>query len=76
MSFSEYMNRGNSNAQTVSISFWLPVQVALLVLYYGNIVPNLPWWLVWLPSLALLLVIFVVMIIVAIVLLVAWWGNH
>jgi len=45
-----------------SIGLWLPAQVILLVLYYGNIVPTLPWWVVWFPSLLAIagLVIFIV----------------
>jgi len=38
----------NSN---ITIGFWLPTQVIMLVLYYGNILPSLPWWIVWFPSL-------------------------
>jgi hypothetical protein len=30
---------------------WLLLQVALLVLYYGNIYPDLPWFVVWFPCL-------------------------
>lgn len=30
---------------------WLLAQATLLVLHYGNIVQNLPWWVVWFPSL-------------------------
>jgi len=34
--------------------FWLIAQVALLVIHYGDIVANLPWWVVWFPSLLLI----------------------
>lgn len=42
------------STQSISISFWLPTQVALLVLFYGGFAPSLPWWVVWLPSLIIL----------------------
>lgn len=49
--------------QSVSISFYLPVQVALLVLFYGNIIPTLPWWLVWLPTILVGAVVVIFLII-------------
>jgi hypothetical protein len=55
--------------QNITIGFWLPTQVALLILYYGGICPTLPWWLVWFPSLlvlGLLAIFFVIMIIITI----------
>jgi hypothetical protein len=32
-------------------------QIALLVLYYGNIMPTLPLWVVWFPALCFLAVL-------------------
>jgi hypothetical protein len=54
----------------VTISFWLPTQIVLLVLFYGGIMPNLPLWLVWLPSLLVIafFVVIAVIIIVAVIL--------
>lgn len=54
----------------ITIGFWLPTQAALLVLFYGGILPNLPWWVVWLPSLLVIasIVIILVIVVVAIVL--------
>jgi hypothetical protein len=49
----------------------LLAQVALLVLYYGGVYPNLPWWVVWFPYLITggiivgALVIFAIFIIIA-----------
>jgi hypothetical protein len=60
-----------ADAQTVSVSFYLPVQIALLVLFYGNIMPTLPMWLVWLPTLLLLGVI-----VIAVVLIIAFFSNR
>jgi hypothetical protein len=54
----------------ISISFYLPVQVALLVLFYGGIMPTLPLWLVFLPSILLgvvWLICLVILIVAAIV---------
>jgi len=36
---------------------WLVAQVALLVAYYGEFVPTLPWGVVWFPSLLLVAVL-------------------
>ncbi len=55
-----------SSTSNVSISFYLPVQIALLVLFYGGIMPTLPLWLVFLPTLVLLGTIGIVIIVVAI----------
>lgn len=63
-----------SDTSKISISFWLPTQIALLVIYYGNIVPGLPMWLVWLPTLIFgvlfcgLIVILLISLIIAYVL--------
>lgn len=55
----------------ISIGLWLPTQVALLVLFYGGILPALPWWVVWLPSLLVIAFIVVALIILLIVLVLA-----
>lgn len=60
-----------SSTQSVSISFYLPVQVGLLILYYGGIVTTMPWWLVWLPSLLVLGAIGVIIIIAIIAFIMA-----
>jgi hypothetical protein len=36
------------------------IQIALLVLYYGNLV-NIPLWLAWLPCLSFLVIIFCIL---------------
>jgi len=57
----------------ITIGFWLPTQVLLLVLYYGGILPSLPWWIVWFPSLivagifAIAVILMVIMILAAII---------
>ena len=53
--------------QNITIGFWLPTQVALLILYYGGICPTLPWWLVWFPSLIVLGLIAITVVIVGII---------
>ena len=53
--------------QNITIGFWLPTQVALLILYYGGIYPTLPWWLVWFPSLIVLGLIAITVVIVGII---------
>ena len=53
-----------TSTSNVSISFYLPVQVALLILFYGNILPTLPLWLVFLPTLIVLGALGVVIIVV------------
>ena len=55
----------------VSIGFWLPTQAALLVLFYGGIMPNLPWWVVWLPSLIVLGLLGIALVILAFVVVLA-----
>jgi len=50
--------------------FWLITQVALLILYYGNIVPSLPWWVVWFPSLLILGVIGIIVIVMIAVIII------
>lgn len=57
--------------QSVSISFFLPTQVALLVLYYGNILPTLPLWVVWLPCIIVGIACAVVLITVIIMMIYA-----
>jgi len=51
----------------VSIGFWLPTQATLLVLFYGGIMPNLPWWVVWLPTLIILGFLAIAVVIVILV---------
>ena len=50
----------------ITIGFWLPTQVILLVLYYGGILPSLPWWIVWFPSLIIIGFIALAVVIMAI----------
>ena len=55
----------------MSIGFWLPTQAVLLVLFYGGIMPNLPWWVVWLPSLIALGILAIAVIIIILVVIAA-----
>jgi len=54
------------STSSVTISFWLPVQAALLVLFYGNILPTLPLWLVWLPTILLGICLLILLITIVI----------
>lgn len=47
----------------ILISFFLPVQIILLVLFYGNILPMLPLWVVWSPCILVLAIIFLPIIV-------------
>jgi hypothetical protein len=49
---------------------WLVSQIALLVLYYGNVYPSLPWWVVWFPTLLLGVVIVIALVIFIIALVI------
>lgn len=55
----------------ITIGFWIPTQVLLLVLYYGGILPSLPWWVVWFPSLIVLGLLAVWVMFIVIILLIA-----
>ena len=48
----------------------LIIQIALWVLYYGNFITTLPWWVVWAPCLLVagVLVVIAVMLAVAVIL--------
>jgi len=47
------------------------MQIVLLVLYYGNILPMLPWWVVWMPGMILGTAIVASLLFAAIILVVA-----
>lgn len=56
---------------SVTIGFWLPTQALLLVMHYGGFVSNLPWWVVWFPSLLVLAGIALVFIFLFFVMVIA-----
>jgi hypothetical protein len=63
------------STQSISVSFYLPVQIALLVLFYGNILPTLPIWLVWAPSLIIVGLLVIAAVILLVALIAAFFSN-
>jgi hypothetical protein len=45
------------------------IQAAMLVLYYGGIFPNLPWWVVWFPFLVVAAILGIVLLIILVLLI-------
>lgn len=44
--------------------FWYGIiQISLLILKYGGMIPNLPWWVMWMPTIIVGVIIGVAMII-------------
>jgi ABC-type multidrug transport system permease subunit len=53
------------------IPWVLIIQVILLVIGYGNIIPNLPWFVIWFPCLLVVGILSLYLLIIAIILIVA-----
>jgi hypothetical protein len=54
-------------------SVFVVAQIALLVLYYGGILPSLPLWLVWLPALLYAGALIGVVILAIIAYIIMWY---
>lgn len=60
-----------SKESSVGGGMYLLVQAAMLVLYYGGFAPNLPWWVVWFPTLFVVVILVFIIIIFIGILIVA-----
>lgn len=64
-----------SKSPKIEVSWYLPTQVILLVIHYGNIVEGLPNWVLWFPSLIFAGIIILSLLILGVVALFVWFKE-
>lgn len=62
----------SENKNEVNIGFFIPTQMAMLVIHYGNIVQGLPVWVIWLPIGLKILTVIIGLLVAGIIGLAIW----